>query len=110
MAKKVLYKVIFLNHGKVYELYADGVTSSGLYGFIEISGLQFSDDGVVIDPTEERIREEFAESEVLHIPMHGVLRVEQVKTRGQNKIRDRETGEKIAQFPLPGHRKTDGQS
>lgn len=109
MPKKVLYKVIFLNHGKVYELYADGVTSSGLYGFIEISGLQFSEEGVVIDPTEDRIREEFADSEVLHIPMHSVLRVEQVKTRGQNKIRDRETGEKVTQFPLPGQRKTDGQ-
>lgn len=110
MSKKVLYKVLFLNHGKVYELYADGVTSSGLYGFIEISGLQFNDEGVVIDPTEDRIREEFADSEVLHVPMHSVLRVEQVKTRGQNKIRDRESGEKVTPFPLPGQRKTDGQS
>jgi len=107
MSKAILYKVIFLNHGKVYELFASGVTSSGLYGFVEISELQFSDEGVVIDPTEDRIREEFADSEVLHLPMHSVLRVEQVKARGQCKIRDRETGEKVTPFPLMGQRKSD---
>lgn len=107
MTNAVLYKVIFLNHGKVYELYAGGVTSSGLYGFIEISDLQFSEEGVLIDPAEDRIREEFSESEVLHLPMHSVVRIEQVKKRGQCKIRDRESGEKVTPFPLMGQRKTD---
>ncbi len=107
MSKTLLYKIIFLNHGKVYELFAGGVTSSGLYGFIEICDLQFSLEGMVIDPTEERIREEFADSEVLHIPMHNVIRVEQVKARGLCKIRDRETGEKVTMLPVMGQRKTD---
>ena len=41
MATKALYKVIFLNHGKVYELYSESVGTSGLWGFIEISELVF---------------------------------------------------------------------
>ncbi len=107
MAGKVLYKIVFLNHGKVYELYARRVASAGLYGFIEIGDLVFSQDNqLVVDPVEEKIREEFADVEVLHLPFHSVLRVEQVKRRGQCAIRDHESGEKfvsnIARFPGPG--------
>ncbi len=37
---KSLYKVTFLNHGKVYELYAREVTGSHLWGFNQIGGWQ----------------------------------------------------------------------
>ena len=43
MADKRLYKIIFLNQGKVYELFSEGVTSSGLWGFIEVSDLVFEE-------------------------------------------------------------------
>jgi hypothetical protein len=104
MAKQNLYKIVFLNHGKVYELFSRGVSSSGLWGFIEVSELVFSEDsGVVIDPTEEKMREEFAGVEVLHLPMQSVLRVEEVARRGQCQIRDRESDENVTPFPLaPG--------
>ena len=60
MADKRLYKIIFLNQGKVYELFSESVSSSGLWGFIEVSGLVFeSGEGLVVDPTEERMRQEF---------------------------------------------------
>ncbi len=96
-----LFKIIFHNHGKVYELYAKGVTSSGLYGFVEVHELVFEDgDSMVIDPTEEKMREEFANVTSLHLPMHSVVRVEEVAQRGACKIRDRESGEKITPFPL----------
>ena len=55
---KPLYKITFLNHGRVYELYARHVASSALWGFTEVSGLEFDvRDGVLVDPTEERLRE-----------------------------------------------------
>ena len=99
--KQPLYRVSFLSHGKVYEIYCQGVVSSGLWGFVEISGLTFAkDDGVVIDPTEEKLRDEFADVEVLHLPMHSVLKVEEVRKAGTAKIRDRESGEKVTPFPL----------
>jgi len=101
MSDKQIYKVVALLQGKVYELYARGVTSSGLFGFLEISGLLFdSGQQTVVDPAEERMREEFADTEVLHVPINSVLRVEQVKRRGQCVIRDRESGEKVTPFPV----------
>jgi len=101
MASKSLFKVIFINHGKVYELYAKGVMSSGLWGFIEVSDLVFdTKDGLVVDPTEEKMRDEFDGAKVLHLPMQSVLRVEEVEERGQCLIRDRESGEKVTPFPV----------
>ncbi|MGD8346779.1 MAG: DUF1820 family protein [Lysobacterales bacterium] len=101
MAEKKLYKVVFLNGGKVYELFSEAVVSSGLWGFLEVSGLVFdTSDGVVVDPTEEKMRQEFEHASVLHLPIQSVLRVEEVKKRGQCLIRDRESGEKVTPFPL----------
>lgn len=101
MAKKRLYKIIFLNQGKVYELFSEAVSSSGLWGFVEVSGLVFeSSDALVVDPTEEKMRQEFADTRVLHLPIQSVLRIEEVQKRGQCLIRDRESGEKITPFPL----------
>lgn len=102
-----MYKVSFLNQGKVYELFCNKVSGSELsYGFIEIAELIFDgEDSVVIDPTEERMREEFADVEVLHLPMHSVIRVEQVKRRGACVIRDSKSGEKVTPLPLDGPRR-----
>lgn len=102
-----MYKISFLNQGKVYELFARQVAGSDLsYGFIEVSELVFDNDSsVVIDPTEERMREEFADVEVLHIPMHSVIRIEQVKKRGTCVIRDSQTGEKVTPLPVDGSRR-----
>ncbi|MGK2926455.1 MAG: DUF1820 family protein [Lysobacterales bacterium] len=101
MANKRLYKIIFLNQGKVYELFSRSVVSSGLWGFIEVSDLVFeSSEGLVVDPTEERMRQEFAGARVLHLPIQSVLRVEEVDKRGPCLIRDHESGEKVTPFPM----------
>ena len=81
---KTLYKVTFLNHGKVYELYARHIASSSLWGFTEVGELVFDvHAGVVVDPTEERLRDEFGNTRVLHLPMQSILRIEAVETTGQ---------------------------
>ena len=101
MSKERLYKIIFLNSGKVYELYSRSASASGLYGFVEVGELVFEDgDSLVVDPTEERMRDEFQDVKVLHIPMHSVIRIEEVEKRGACHIRDRESGEKITPFPV----------
>jgi hypothetical protein len=97
-----LYRVSFLNHGKVYELYCTNVSTSHLLGFLEVTGLEFDKkDSLVVDPTEERLRDEFDGVEALHLPMHSVLRVEKVRKKGQAVIRDRKSGEKVMPFPIP---------
>jgi len=100
---KLLYKITFLNHGKVYELYGRHVAASSLWGFTEVGELVFDvHDGIVVDPTEERLREEFAGTRVLHLPMQSIVRIEEVERKGQSVIRDAESGERVVTpFPLP---------
>jgi hypothetical protein len=55
-----------------------------------------------VDPTEERLREEFADTRVLHLPMQSVVRVEEVACKGPSAIRDAASGEKVVTpFPMP---------
>jgi hypothetical protein len=99
--KKPLYKVIFFNHGKVYELFSESVGSSSIWGFIEVSDLVFeTGEGLVVDPTEEKMRQEFEDAKVLHLPIQSIVRIEEVEKRGKCLIRDRESGEKVTPFPL----------
>jgi hypothetical protein len=100
---KTLFKVTFLNHGKVYELYAQRVAASSLWGFTEVGELVFDHhDGVLIDPVEERLRDEFGNTRALHLPMHSIVRIEEVAKKQQSAIRDAHGGESVVTpFPLP---------
>lgn len=100
---KTLYKVTFFNAGRVYELYARQVVSGALWGFTEVSDLVFDvNAGVVVDPTEVRLRDEFSGTRVLHLPMQSIVRIEEVERKGQSAIRDASTGERVVTpFPLP---------
>ena len=100
MNDSILYKVIFLNRSKVYELYARDVYSSEIYGFIYVAELVFDQNTtIVIDPAEEKLKDEFANVNVLHLPMQSVIRIEEVKKKMSCKIRDIKKGENIAHFP-----------
>lgn len=102
MRTKKLYKVTFLHLGKSYELHARHVATSALWGFTEVGELVFEPaDGLVVDPTEERLREEFEHTRVLHLPMQSIVRIEEVDKRGQLTVRDANGGEKVTPFPLP---------
>ena len=103
MSQRILYKVVFFNAGKIYELYARRVSSGQLWGFTEVSDLVFDvNDGVVIDPTEERLRDEFAHTRSLHLPMQAIVRIEEVDRKNPAAIRDATSGEKVVTpFPFP---------
>ena len=95
-----LYRVAFLNQGKVYEVFAGKVYASDLYGFVTVEGLRFGERaGVVVDPSEERLRDEFDGVERFHVPMHAVIRVDEVRQAGVAKIH--ELGDKVTPFPGP---------
>ncbi|HTA64352.1 MAG TPA: DUF1820 family protein [Xanthomonadaceae bacterium] len=102
MPNRKLYKVTFHSAGRIYELYARRVASGELWGFTEISELVFDvGEGVVVDPTEERLRDEFGATKKLHLPIQSILRIEEVEHRGTARIRDAASGETvITQFPL----------
>jgi hypothetical protein len=100
---KTLYKITFLNHGSIYELYARRVNSGSLWGFTEIAELVFDvHEGLVIDPTEERLREEFGNTRVLHLPMQSIVRIEEVEKKAPSAIRDAGSAEQVVTpFPMP---------
>lgn len=96
-----IYKVIFANQGKIYEVYARKVSHGNLFGFIEIEELVFGERStVVLDPSEERIKSEFEGVKRSYLPMHSVLRIDDVKKQGVSKISSFE-GSNVAQFPMP---------
>jgi hypothetical protein len=101
MAARRLYKVIFLNQGKVYEVYARAVSHGGLFGFVEVEELVFGErTTVVVDPAEERIKTEFAGVKRSYIPMHAILRIDEVEKQGVSKISAADGGN-VTQFPMP---------
>jgi hypothetical protein len=101
MAASHIFKVLFVNQGKVYEIYARKVSHGSLFGFIEVEELVFGERStVVVDPAEEKIKAEFHEVKRTYLPMHSVLRIDEVKKQGQAKIVALE-GSNIAQFPVP---------
>ena len=87
MAKKRIYKVIFTNQGKVFEIYARQVTSGELYGFVEAQGLLFGErTTLVVDPSEEQLKLEFNGVNRTYIPFHNVIRIDEVEKEGTGKI------------------------
>jgi hypothetical protein len=87
MPEKPIYRVVFFNQGKVYEVYAKCVGQGDLYGFIDVSGLIFgARSAVVVDPSEERLRNEFSGVNRFHVPLHAVVRIDEVEKEGAGKI------------------------
>jgi hypothetical protein len=96
MAASHIFKVLFVNQGKVYEIYARKVSHGSLFGFIEVEELVFGERStVVVDPAEEKIK-----AERTYLPMHSVLRIDEVKKHGVSKIVALE-GSNVSQFPVP---------
>lgn len=87
--QELLYRVEFIQGGQRYELYARELTSGGLFGFIEIAGFVWdTHTGVVVDPSHEKLKDEFAVVNRTYIPMHTVLRIDSVNKKGLAKISD----------------------
>ena len=101
MPAKPIYKVLFMNQGKVYEMYAKSVAHGNLFGFIEVEELIFGTrTSVVVDPTEEKIKSEFAGVKRTYLPLHSILRIDEVEKQGVSKVTNAEGGN-VAQFPMP---------
>lgn len=102
MSAKTVYRVSFLQQGKVYEVYAENVSHGGLVGFVEVDSLLFGERSqVVLDPSEERLKTEFKGVQRFHLPLHWVLRVDEVEKRGTARIRDAESGDaSVSPFPV----------
>ena len=98
---KSIYKVLFHSQGQVYEVYARNIYQSDLYGFVEIEDYTFGNRSqMLIDPSEDRLRNEFEGVQRSFIPMHAIVRIDEVEKEGVAKISDSK-GEKVTPIPFP---------
>ena len=100
MAEKNLYRIVFVSQGQVYEIYAREVGQGALFGFVEVEQLVFGErTTVVVDPSEEKIKSEFAHVTRTYLPMHSIIRIDEVDKQGASKITKVEGN--VTQFPMP---------
>lgn len=96
-----IYKVIFLNQGQIYEIYASQIYQSDLYGFVEVEEFLFGERAqVVVDPSEERLKNEFADVKRSFIPLHAIIRIDEVEKEGIAKVMDAGASN-VTAFPMP---------
>ena len=100
MTDETRFRVTFINQGKVYEIFAREVYQDQLYGFVTVEELLFGERSrVVVDPSEERLRHEFEGVQRFHVPLHAVIRIDEVEQVGTARIRDMTGGGNVHVFP-----------
>ena len=99
MSMKTIFRINFVSAGEVYEIYAANVAQGGLFGFIEVEEILFGERSkLLIDSSEERLKTEFEGVQRTFIPLHSVLRIDEVEKAGRGRIT---TGAgKVAPFPM----------
>ncbi len=99
-SKEPLYRIQFINNGEHYELYVHEISQSNLFGFIEIAEFVWDNhSNIVLDPSHEKLKSEFSSVNRTYIPLHSIIKIDEVKKQGTAKIT--ELNSKIAQFPNP---------
>ena len=96
---KSVYKIIFIQLGEIYEVFAKQIYQSDMYGFIEVEEYIFNKDKqLLVDPSSEKLKNEFSEVERSYIPINAILRIDEVKEGGEAKIKKNK--DKVSPFPF----------
>ena len=79
MTDATIYRITFVNRADVYEIYARRVSQGGMFGFVEVEELLFGERSkILIDSSEERLKSEFEGVRRIFIPLHSVVRIDEV--------------------------------
>jgi len=99
MKSKSVYKIIFMQLGEVYEVFAKQIFQSDMYGFIEVENYIFNKDKqLVVDPSSEKLKNEFSDVQRSYIPMNAIIRIDEVIETGEAKIKENKG--QVSPFPL----------
>ena len=99
MKSKSVYKIIFMQLGEVYEVFAKQIFQSDMYGFIEVVNYIFNKDKqLVVDPSSEKLKNEFLDVQRSYIPMNAIIRIDEVKETGEAKMKENKG--QVSPFPL----------
>ncbi|MDO3388295.1 DUF1820 family protein [Gilvimarinus sp. SDUM040013] len=104
MSLKPTYKVIFLNQGQVFEVFARAIYQSEMYGFIEVEEFVFGERSqVLVDPGEEKLKNEFAGVKRSYIPIHSIVRIDEVEKEGAARVLEAKgNNSTVTPFPYGG--------
>lgn len=81
------YRVTFSSQEELYQICARSVSSSDLYGLIEIGGFFFPENKLVYNPGEERIRREFSGITRIWVPYHAIVRIDEMADESEGEIK-----------------------
>ena len=74
-----------------------------MWGFIEVEEFVFGERSqIVVDPSEEKLKNEFSGVTRSYIPLQSIIRIDEVDKEGSVRISDVKPGGNVASFPLPG--------
>ena len=89
MKTKCVYKKIFIQLGEIYEVFAKKIYQSDMYGFVEVEEYIFNKDKqLVVDPSSEKLKNEFSNVERSYIPINSIMRIDKVNEMGEAKIKE----------------------
>ena len=74
-----------------------------MLGFVEIGDLVFGEkSSIVVDPGEEKLKLEFENVRRFYVPVHAVLRIDEVEKRGVARITAMQKGDgsNVTHFPV----------
>lgn len=104
MSSEPIYRITFFNQQEVYEIYAQHVFQSDLWGFLEVEEFVFGERSqLIVDPAEEKLKNEFSGVKRSYIPMQSVVRIDQVEKEGTCKITELSdtVAGNVRPFPFP---------
>ena len=104
MANQPVYKVIFQNGSQVFEVFARQIYQSDMWGFIEVEEFVFGERSqILVDPGEEKLKNEFAGVKRSYIPMQAIIRIDEVDKEGSSKVSSfTSTESNVTSFPFVG--------
>ncbi|MEZ5529304.1 MAG: DUF1820 family protein [Porticoccaceae bacterium] len=102
MAATPIYKIMFLNQGEMYEIFARQVYQSDLWGFLEVEEFVFGERSqMIVDPAEEKLKNEFASVKRSFIPLHAIVRIDEVEKEGACRVSEVKGTSNVTPFPYP---------
>ncbi len=102
MSHKRIYRVRLVHEGKIIEIYARSVGSAGMLGFVEIGELVFGEPSrLVVSPEEEALAREFEGVKRFFVPMHAIVRIDEVEREGAARIVSTQVKGTGATIPFP---------
>ena len=99
-----IYRVMFMQNETTYEVYAKYLTEDSLMGFIEVEELLFHDtkSTLLVDPHAEKLQTEFKGVKRSYIPLHAILRIDEVAKEGAMQMQpsDKIKKDNVSHLPL----------